>query len=339
VTFTADRASANNSALRYLFAEMDKDTAPRSILPFVQFCEAHGVALVKSKARQGHDLIRIAHSFTCLTKGFRFVSELRAAFIFLVKLHLQVKREQRPEQSRVTSARLVELLFGDETALTRGGAEVEGKRKPRRVLLDDLAALTTAFDLTSSSDGLSGLTHYCWVEEGSEAHRQGHEIGTACCSSRQESIERTVVPFLNVMVGAGWDNSSLNKWTYVSHTVRRLCLGVACHRLLEEGLRHVQVFWRASENFERELLRLVQADAGDFGSRQRLRLLRICKFMCGKAPGCGWQLALIAMTLSVPDKILFAILGTASGAGRACWTSSPSIARSSQKQARNFCSS
>ena len=55
------------------------------------------------------------------------------------------------------------------------------------------------------------------------------------------------------------------------------------------------------------LQRLVEADRGDFQSRTKLRLLRVCKTFC--VPGICWQLGIAVDTLTVVEKLLWVILG------------------------------
>lgn len=91
------------------------------------------------------------------------------------------------------------------------------------------------------------------------------------------------------------------------HTMRRLCVGFACGNLLPEALKHVQIFMGVTQSMTTELAKLVAADAGNFSARTKLRLLRVCRGLCsGEA---GWRAAVLVITLSAVDTLLFALLG------------------------------
>ena len=78
-------------------------------------------------------------------------------------------------------------------------------------------------------------------------------------------------------------------------------------RVLPECLRHLQVSWDINEGLEASLARLILADMNDFTSRNKLRLLRICKTLC--PPDAAWKLGLVFVSMLSVDPLLYDLLG------------------------------
>ena len=58
---------------------------------------------------------------------------------------------------------------------------------------------------------------------------------------------------------------------------------------------------------EASLARLILADMNDFTSRNKLRLLRICKTLC--PPDAAWKLGLVFVSMLSVDPLLYDLLG------------------------------
>ena len=303
INLCCDRASPNMLLAKTLLKMLSSPAVDPSILGHLEPCGAHGVALVKARAVMSKDIISSCSSFTCLTKHWRFMEELRSTTIRIVENNLKVKRERRPA-GRVEGCRdMVAALFGIESveSLSR-----ENKTGHLNRWLQELEELCSGFKVFAKS-GVEDLEHSCWVEEGGPEFAAGLPEGAPCCGSFDESVERAAAPFLNVMVNTSWGNSCASGWTYIISTLRRLVLGNACNRLLPSALVELQVLWNATDSLQATLERMVAADSGDFHSRSKLRLLRVVRGLSG--PQCGWMAATALVTLLVVDEILFEILG------------------------------
>lgn len=104
----------------------------------------------------------------------------------------------------------------------------------------ELDALCEVCDLGPGS-GVSGsgvaMVHWCHVQEGSAAHLDERlRVGQPCCRDRAQSAERTVVPLINLLVRRPWDVAAVSRWTYVSHTLKRMLLGYAAQNILADAL-------------------------------------------------------------------------------------------------------
>ena len=77
--------------------------------------------------------------------------------------------------------------------------------------------------------------------------------------------------------------------------------------ILQRILSHVQVARAAGDDIESTLLRIIQADAGNFSARTRLRLMRTCQKLCG--PDVLQTTAIVLSTHLEADKIMYRIFG------------------------------
>lgn len=295
LTFCVDRAAANMRALSWVFEVLQGAGMPPNVFPHVELCAAHGVALVKSRARGDHDgIVQASHSLSALMRQGRSLATLRDAVLQLVNRHLEVRKERRPADIDARGSWLADLLYSgsgtEHLWVTTASGEV---RKGR--LLMDLQAVTDAFDL--GADG-SPIVHWC--------HKDG-AIGKGCCNSREEAVEKTAVPLLNWLIHRSWDAASVSRWTYVLNNLRKIAVGFLSNSLLPKALAEMQVFCGVTQGMERMLAKMLAADEGNFSAREKLRLLKICQSLC--KPKAAWQIATVITVLALVDKILWSILG------------------------------
>ena len=218
VWFAMDRASANFATLSYFMGKLSQPDMPRALLPWVEPCLAHGMQLIKSRARGGKELIAKAQSMCTLFRDWKSTDLLRKVVIDIVSTSLTVLHEQRPADLASSTRRCVDVLFGslaDEEYLYK---KTKNGREPKP-FLKDLRALINILDLKAGAP--MDLVHYCFVEEGSELHLKEHlRPGGPCCQSRSQSIERVSVPLLNLLVHRAWDRQAASRWTFVSRVTR-----------------------------------------------------------------------------------------------------------------------
>ena len=302
MAFCCDRASANMSALSWVFHVLQQDGFPSNILPFVEPCAAHGVALVKGKPKCTTALVSAASSFSSLMRQWRFTKELRDAMVNLVQIRLKVKTEVRPPADHQHAKKVLDMLYGLESQEYLFKVNRKGERV-RTSFGEDLDAIAAAASFGGGETG--DLVHYCWVEveEGSEEHRSGGR----CCDSFGDSVSKVVVPLLNFLVHRPWDRSCASRWTFVMTAFKKLLVGFLVGGLLPAALRQVQATWGSGDHLETILERLVAADQSDFQSKSKLRLMRTCRALCiSSAPS---DLVIVITALSQVDPILYDLLG------------------------------
>ena len=181
----------------------------------------------------------------------------------------------------------------------------KNEKRPTALLLD-LQALAAVWKVGAGSE-VEGLTHHCWVEEGSDVHRAGARVGAPCCSNRDEMIEQMAVPFLNLVVHRPYTRSAQSRWTAVLSMLRKITLGFACAGVLPAAVKELLLSWRLHEGLIADLQRMVALDGDDWASKNKLRLLRVTQGFSGKAP--LFALALELTMLTAVDSMLTEILG------------------------------
>ena len=115
INLCCDRASPNILLAKTMFKILSSPAVDSSILGHLEPCGAHGVALVKARAAMSKDISSSCSSFTCLTKNWRFMEELRNTTIRIVEKNLKVKRERRPAGHVEGGRAMVAALLGIES--------------------------------------------------------------------------------------------------------------------------------------------------------------------------------------------------------------------------------
>jgi hypothetical protein len=303
-SFCCDRASANFAVLKSIWAWLAKPDMPRNVLPFVEPCAAHGVALVKGRPQAGKTLVAASHTLSACFRQSRFAQAFRDCLVALVRTNLVVRREQRPVSVYERSDRIIEMLYGglDDNYLFKTTSD--GQQVPTS-FYDDLLALSGVIDMGAPPE--EQWMHWCFVAEGSQMHSEGHPAGGPCCASHEDSVELVAVPLLNFLLHRQWSQAAISRWTYVGTTLRKIAIGFLCNRVLPQSLSDLQSLWDVKLGNEALLERLVAADSEDFASKSKLRLLRCCQAFVPAA--ASWQLAVQLTVLSASDGLLYRILG------------------------------
>ena len=114
------------------------------------------------------------------------------------------------------------LLFGDEDGHHR--TTVNKRGDPVMTTLGaDLEALCAVMKLKNDEE----LVHYCFIVEGSDEHTHGGTVGAPCCETFEDSVAKTIVPLLNLLVHRAWTRSCDSRWTHLMSLLRKLGLGMA----------------------------------------------------------------------------------------------------------------
>jgi hypothetical protein len=89
---------------------------PRNVLPFVEPCAAHGVALVRGRSSAAKDIVSVSHTLSACFRQWRFAQAFRDALLSVVGSEIQVKRQRRPDAAKERADKMIEMLFGDESS-------------------------------------------------------------------------------------------------------------------------------------------------------------------------------------------------------------------------------
>lgn len=308
-SMTVDRASSNLTVARW--AASTCVGLPSNILPWCEFCGAHGVALVKTKAPMVKDLAVALCSFTHWMRYARNVDVLSTEVRHQISARLQIRREPCTEEFRAPGMRLIRLLYGgtDTSALWRWDRRQE--RWAKTPLLIDLLELCSVSTFAGDD---APWVHHCFVAEGSVEALAGRAVGGPCCASVQESVDKVAEKVLNLCAGRAWQIAKVQRWTNVGSVCRRFAMLAATGNVLIKSLRAVKTHWGLSEGLEASLRRMVEADAGEFSGQNKLRLLKIVQGF--SSPDVGAHLAICMATTAALDKLLSSILGGGAGSPR-----------------------
>ena len=261
-----DRASANFAMLRWIWAQLARPSAPTTILPFAEPCNAHGVALVKDRPRGAKQVVAKAHSLAALLRHWRTLDALRATILQIISSRLEVRQEQRPQAAKDVSTRFIKALFPEgETGVVEYMYKTNQKgEKVPKPLWQELQELALLWDLKFSDCEEEKIIHFCWAEPESWAcTREGRTAGHPCCRNREEAIERMATPLINIVVHGPWDRSAANRWTYVGKVLRLTIVGFASARILPMALKELKFCWRVADNMHAQLAAWISKDAED----------------------------------------------------------------------------
>ena len=310
VCLCCDRASANFRACAWMWQQMNSPVVRRWLLPHIEPCALHGINLVKCRATGAKKLLTTMSSLGCLMRQWRFSNKLRDEILSYVTQKLRVKREPRPDGCSGKAAELVRLLLNKDSMVddewlyktTKDGAKVKIQ------LLQDLEAMAAALDFGSMDT--DEIVHYCYVQEGDEKHALGASPGDPCCESREEAVEKVAVPLIQWFCHRSWEQAAETRWTKSVSLLRRVLTGYLAQRILPECLKSMQTSWDIDESIAAALERLVRADANDFKSRNKLRLLRVCRVLCPFEAAA--DVAVVLQCVLMVDPVLYDILGNKS---------------------------
>jgi hypothetical protein len=195
-SITVDRASANLLSAAWLAQQIAM--CPSRVLPWAEFCCAHGVALAKKRA---HELKELSTSMTSMTHWLKYrrnVEALQQEIAVLVADSFEVRFGEPDDEFTERGRTLLNVLYGGDhnDALWRWDKKrstyVPTELKTDLEKFCEIAALR--------SDGPRWV-HFCRVRSGSAEATQGKRVGDRCCASRQESLQKVVDCVLKLAVG------------------------------------------------------------------------------------------------------------------------------------------
>jgi hypothetical protein len=168
----------------------------------------------------------------------------------------------------------------------------------------DLLAMTENIDF--SSDGVP--TFWNRASPDCDAHlTEEVPVGAKICASREAAIERVAAVVLNFLTGRAWLVATESRWTNVFTVLRRFVVGVAASKLLVKALEDVRLSLGNDDNLEEALLKIIKQSEQDWSSKNKLRLVRVVKVLCG--PEIQWTLAVMACTLAPIELCQYAVRG------------------------------
>jgi len=146
------------------------------------------------------------------------------------------------------------------------------------------------------------------IQEDSYEHRiLKLEVGSSCCESDAESLDKTQLTVHNVALGYAWSIDAVARWLHSTRLIARFLLLSIAQRPLPRALSLLQVTLDATESLEGTLARLVAASKDDWSARSRLKLLKVCQALCPVSSST--DMALYMASVARLDRVLYTILG------------------------------
>jgi len=292
--FCFDRASPNWSLCNWLWQLMFSETYP-DVLAHGEPCSLHGGALVANSPAAGKEITTRCHTFSSFMRYWRSAMGMRDCIVATIMANYRVVYEQRPPELKAKAQVIADYLTtgdGDSANEDDCDNELEAQdrdrrrqraRKRHKALVQ---AMVDVVDIGSPGP----FTHYCYVEDPTVGR-----VGSKCCTHESEGPDKLIVPILNVFIGRGWDAENPGRWFYLAKLLRKMLLGILTKNVLPDALSLMKSNWSLDDSMAAQLARALAADAEDWSSKTRLRLLRICQTFCNE----GNQRLMGTMTLGL----------------------------------------
>jgi hypothetical protein len=299
LVFTRDGASANTAALATLFSELSSRTT-QHVLFSSHVCLLHRVALARGRCR---DLREAAATLQSLGRWLRFSRNSAALADVLAQIvasDLIVVRAARPQQCAEQASELLDLLY-------RGQCETAAFRA---AVVEYLCVVEFASAGAGGMEQHGRLVHYCWITGDSSEHtKYGKPVGAACCTCREEAVEKVLPAVINMILGRGWPQLVLSRWTNCGSALRRGLLCCLGPRLLPRALTALRQKWGLSRGGAEEELKATMGEDGDTAVQveNQLRLLRVAKALAD--PKGLAMMGIAVLTTSPLDDIMYGLLG------------------------------
>lgn len=302
LTLTTDRASVNYSVCLWFFSCLAR--LPRHVVGHMEPCSAHSIHLVKGRNSVGKEVASALNTFSNLLRQFRFNDALQAVIRDRICASLQVRCAQRPKFLAVRGESLLRALFGDASSPQHRRAPRGEKRTSEFYQAAEAFVKHVDIDLGATP----ALVHWCWVEEGSAEESLGLQVGTPCCRSREEAVERVTFAVTNYMFGKAWDQAAVSRWLHVGKLLTRaMLLCVGSNGILPQALVDLKLSWDLPDTVEAHLQRLIKEDTSNFEAKRKLKLMKTCRVF-GRA-NIGTDMAVMWIMGAVVDSFLYAVLG------------------------------
>lgn len=296
LTLWGDAASSNRRALRLLVAWTIANNGPSQVVMDVgQVCLLHQLHWVKVQLVDVHNQVSLMY---CLSRLVNVGSVLHvlADHIggFVEEKCKRVVRPPPPEAVARTRA-VMNTIFklGSSHHLLFGKKGTTSSR-----LVQDVEAI-----LRLDNGGFAGacaddpLVHYCWDGKG------------ACCANRQESVDKIVAAYLNLLVAHAMPVGTLSRWTHVQTICSMLCAGFACRDIFVQGLLRGLKADQDAESLAAQKLAVGASGAGDedVATEHRARIAKVVGWL-GR-DDTRFAVASFFAALRIQDSLTYYLMG------------------------------
>ena len=292
--FACDRAAANFKAIRWV-SQYIAEHLPSHVLPWVEVCGSHGIAIVKTRCHKRKTLSSAAFSLSRLMRIGKNTFGLREVIIKRVFDELQLMPGPRPVELQPQGDLVIKMLYSHDTI---GQAYLFKKHKDgsmhKSSFCKDLEQYVKHVDFASLDDGV--LRFWCPVDG---------ETGEASPISREDACERTCTAILNMVCGHAWNTAQSGRWIHVTEVLKRLFF-LLPKNILGRALSDLRAHFRQTDSFD-ALARMIEQDSENVSAKYQLRLLRVIHAFARDE--VKMELAITIIVSRPVDDLLYKFLG------------------------------
>ncbi len=132
-------------------------------------------------------------------------------------------------------------------------------------LLHNLEAVCDVIDF----DGSGRLVTWARAADG-----QLRVDGAQVAADGSSFVDSVAAPVMGLLCGTSWPAATAARWTHVFQVLRRFLIGAAAGRVLPRALENIRSDMNVHDGLEASLTKAIAENAGDFASKNKLRLLR-----------------------------------------------------------------
>jgi hypothetical protein len=323
LSFAFDRASNNWLLTSWIWSVLDADGMPVNVLPHGEPCSLHGWSLVERAPRlEGvKEQQNKIHSFALWMRFWKNAVAMKDYASSNVETRFEVREERRPPECKAQTEAIFNAVYPpdafveedvDDPPPPKGRGRGRGRRRGgrgRRRKKKKTTASTSSLelvknDMTKNVDLGYPLgrkfIHWCYVEEGSEEHKNGMRVGRPCCRDRPEALQKVQTPVLNWVSNRGYGSQVEGRWKFLVSMLRRIIIGDSAGGVWSESLVSVKAHFELDDGMEAFLAREIAADQNNFAAKGKLRLLKIVQVLC--TPEARWRRVVMFIGLSTVER-------------------------------------
>jgi hypothetical protein len=309
ICFCMDRAAVNDMVTRWLFMQIIRLSVAGGLqcIPCAEYCWPHTMCIAKSRCVEARRKGREVSSFVKQMVDGSFKRALTKQMVDSIEARLEVRHQPPPPECKIRADKLVTTLFcgGDVSYMfvkASGGDLIE------KEWVKQVRSYLAVVDLVNVAGPSGKWIHWCWVAADSHAHlKLGKPVGARCCEDFAESVRLVSSASLAFGLGKSWGSSEVDRWTNVRNLLRKWIIGCVGPALLPASLSDLNAHWGSTGSLADSLARLMAADSTDFRVQRKIKLVKICRELCGE--GTATEVAIHVLALGIMDGVIYAVLG------------------------------
>ena len=248
-----------------------------------------------------------------LTRWLRDARAARATGDYTEKLiesdGVLVLNEARPQWHRAWAQSVVDSLF-DGTQDWLYYFEEDGTKVPTR-FLEDVQQLLSVVRvneqyLVDGSVCVEGWWFHNYVDP-DMVRKYGRPAGSRRFDTDEECLAAVKSICYVWSIGKRWEVAAESRWAHIRKLRARFVLTTISNNFVCRVLQDVQSSWQVNESLTAALERAIGRNDGDYASKRKLKLVKICRALC--SPDSSQTMAMLFIGECMIDRIFYSIIG------------------------------